>query len=295
MRRLMKLALALLVHGAVLVLVSAPTCAQSKLPQRILSIGGDVTEILYALGAGQKIVAVDSSSQFPSEALREKKSVGYMRALAPEGVLSVGADLVIATDKAGPADVVRTLKSATTYVEVAEGHSADGVAIKIRAVARAVGKETDGEALASQVTTDLAAVAAERQAIANPLRALFVLNVVSGRATVGGAGTNADAMLKLAGLANAADALQGFKPVGDEALLEMRPDIVITMKPVSGGGLDTRQLWSLPGLIQSPAGAARRVIEMDGLYLLGFGPRVGAAARDLMRAAYISGSIPPER
>jgi iron complex transport system substrate-binding protein len=218
-----------------------------------------------------------------------------MRALAPEGVLSVGADLVIATDKAGPADVVRALKAATPYVEVAEGNSADGVAAKIRTVARAIGKEADGEALAAQVTIDLAAVAAERQSVVKPLRALFVLNVVSGRATVGGAGTNADAMLRLAGLANAAGALQGFKPVGDEALIEMRPDIVITMKPVTGSGLDTRQLWSLPGLVNSSAGAAHRAIEMDGLYLLGFGPRVAAAARDLMRAAYVSGSIPPAR
>src|SRR5882757_5512675 len=56
---------------------------------RILCVGGDITEIVYALGAGSRIVAVDTTSQFPEAALKEKKSVGYMRALSSEGVLSV--------------------------------------------------------------------------------------------------------------------------------------------------------------------------------------------------------------
>ena len=55
---------------------------------RILSIGGDVTEILYALKADGRIIAVDSTSQFPAEALKQKANVGYMRALATEGVLA---------------------------------------------------------------------------------------------------------------------------------------------------------------------------------------------------------------
>ena len=69
---------------------------------RILSIGGDVTEILYALGAGARIVGVDTTSQFPAEALQKKQSVGYMRALSSEGVISVGASVILASQGAGP-------------------------------------------------------------------------------------------------------------------------------------------------------------------------------------------------
>ena len=68
---------------------------------RILTIGGDVTEIVYALGAQARLVGVDSTSQFPAEALRDKKSVGYMRALSSEGVISVNATLVLASDARG--------------------------------------------------------------------------------------------------------------------------------------------------------------------------------------------------
>ncbi len=263
--------------------------AQAAEAQRIISIGGDVTEIIYALGVSDRVVAVDSSSQFPPEALRDKKSVGYMRTLAPEGVLSVGADLIVASDRAGPADIVQVLKTAGRYVEVPEGNSPEGVMQKIKAVAKAVGKVEEGDALARSVEDDFAALRRDRKAVTKPLRALFILNVVNGRATVGGSGTSADAILKLAAIDNAAASITGFKPVGDEALIEMRPDIVVTMKRVAGAGHDAAQIWSLAGLQKTPAAADRRMVEMDGQYLLGFGPRVASAARDLMRAAYPMG------
>jgi ABC-type hemin transport system substrate-binding protein len=56
-------------------------------PSRIVSIGGAVTEILYALGMDDKIVAIDTTSLYPTRAAKEKKNVGYMRQLSPEGVL----------------------------------------------------------------------------------------------------------------------------------------------------------------------------------------------------------------
>ena len=78
---------------------------------RIVSVGGDVTEILYALGLEDKIVAIDSTSVFPADALKTKKNLGYMRALSTEGVLSAAPTLIIASSKSGPPYVVAALKS----------------------------------------------------------------------------------------------------------------------------------------------------------------------------------------
>src|SRR5690606_18310102 len=99
----------------------------------ILSIGGDVTEILYALKADDRIVAIDSTSQFPGDALKQKQDVGYMRALSAEGVLSTNPTVIIAASDAGPPPVVDVLKaSSIPYVQVPDDKSPEGVAAKIR-------------------------------------------------------------------------------------------------------------------------------------------------------------------
>ena len=253
---------------------------------RILSVGGDITEILYALGAAKRIVAVDTTSQFPPEALREKKSVGYMRALSAEGVLSVDASLIIASDRSGPPEVVKALKSTPVpYVEIGEELNPFGVVKKVRLVARIVGLEREGEQLAARLEQEFKMLAALQAAIKKPVRALFVFNVVNGRATVGGADSSADAILRLAGAENAAAAVTGFKPLSDEAVVKLQPDFIVTMRR-SSGGHDTERLLSMPGLAATPAVAARRIVTMDGLYLLGFGPRTASAAIELMRALY---------
>ena len=149
---------------------------------RILCIGGDVTEIVYALGAGERVAAVDTTSQFPPQALKEKASVGYMRALSSEGVISVGATLVLASERAGPPEVVKTLKaSSVPYVEVPDAFSPEGLVRKIRLIAQAIGTEADGERVARGVTDGFAALATLRGKIGRPVRALFVLGVQNGR------------------------------------------------------------------------------------------------------------------
>jgi iron complex transport system substrate-binding protein len=255
---------------------------------RILSIGGDVTEIVYALGAGARIVGVDTTSQFPAEAPKEKKSVGYMRALSSEGVISVNATLVLASERSGPPEVVKTLKTTSVpYVEVPDQHSAAGIADKVRLIAWAIGAEAEGEKVAQQVAADFAALDAMRARIKRPVRALFVLGVQNGRATVGGQDTSADAILKLAGADNVATAVNGFRPLPNEAIVELAPEAIVAMRRSSATDAhDVEQLFALKGIESTPAGVNRRLIMMDALYLLGFGPRAPAAARELMANLY---------
>jgi iron complex transport system substrate-binding protein len=253
---------------------------------RIVSIGGDVTEILYALKADGSIVAVDSTGQFPADALKTKKVVGYMRALSAEGVLSTNPSVIIAAADAGPPEVVALLKaSSVPYVEVPDQRTPEGAAAKIRFIASLVGAEKEGERLAADLERDFALLAKQRANISKPLRAIFVLTAVNGRATVGGTGTSADAMIRLAGAENAAANVEGYKPLVDEAALELAPDAIVTMRR-SGAPFRPEDILSVPGLKASPAGQANRVIEMDGLYLLSFGPRSAKAARELMHALY---------
>ena len=209
-----------------------------------------------------------------------------MRALSAEGVLSTNPTLIIAAKDAGPPPVVAVLKaSAIPYLEVPDDQTPEGVAAKIRFVAAAVGAEAAGEALAKNVEKDFALLAEQRAKIAKPVRAVFVLTVLNGRATVAGSNTSADAMLRLAGAENAVAKATGFKPLADEAGVELAPDAIVAMKH-GRMGPPSEAISTVNALRASPAMQQNRIIEMNSLYLLGFGPRCASAARDLMKALY---------
>ncbi|MCJ2126764.1 hemin ABC transporter substrate-binding protein [Methylobacterium sp. J-077] len=261
--------------------------AASATAARIASLGGAVTEILYRIGAGPRIVAVDTTSLYPPEALREKPNVGYLRALSAEGLLACGPDLVIAADGAGPPPVLAQLREAGLRVEtVTEPPSPEGVLDKIAVIGRLVGLEHEAEALAAEVRARFAELAARRARIEKPARAIVVLSLQGGRTVVGGTGSTADGILTLAGITNAAAGVAGFKPMTDEAIVDAAPDAVVMMqngpeppKPETVFAPDT-------ALGRTPAASQGRLIAMDGLYLLGFGPRTPEAATALMRAVY---------
>jgi iron complex transport system substrate-binding protein len=254
---------------------------------RIAALGGAVTEILYRLGAGDRIVAVDTTSLYPPEALREKPNVGYLRTLSAEGLLAHQPDLIIAAEGAGPPAVLSQLREAGLRVEtVTEPPSPEGVLDKIAAIGRLAGLEREAEGLQTEVRAGFADLAARRASIPRPARALVVLSLQGGRTLVGGSGSTADGMLTLAGVANAATGLEGFKPMTDEAIVAAAPDAVVMMQ--NGPEPLSRDRVFAPdtALGQTPAAARGRLIAMDGLYLLGFGPRTPQAATDLMRAIY---------
>jgi iron complex transport system substrate-binding protein len=269
---------------AVVAIEGGPAPARAQGSSRILSVGGAVTEVLYELGVADRIIAVDSTSQFPPVALKTHKNVGYFRALSTEGVLSVAPDLIVASDKAGPPEVVRALKSSgIEYFEVNDDPTPEALAARVKAIAGKVGKAAAGEDLVKQIEKGFADLAEARARLPRTPSALFVLSVQGGRAIIGGTDTTADVMLKLAGATNAASSLKGFKPISEESIVAMDPEAIVLMGRSSGPGIGSDVL-KLPGVAATRAGRDRRVVEMDGLYLMGFGPRAPAAATDLMRA-----------
>ena len=145
---------------AVMALASTADAAQ-----RIVSIGGPVTEIVYALGAGGDVVGVDTSSTYPETATRLPQ-VGYQRRLSAEGVLSLQPDVVLVTSDAGPPAALDQLKAVVEIVEVPAVYTINGAEAKIRLIARTLGRETQGEQLVDALQRDLAAA----QAVLNNVR-----------------------------------------------------------------------------------------------------------------------------
>jgi len=261
--------------------------ARSGDTSRIVSIGGAVTEILYALGKEQKIVGVDTTSLYPPRAAREKPSVGYMRQLSAEGVLSLRPNLILAIQGAGPPATMAVLKAAKVpMVVVPDNFSGEGILDKIRTVANAVGVPGRGECLVKKVAADLDALAKLKAAIGKKRRVLFVLSFLNGRAMAAGHGTAADGIIRMAGAVNAIDSFHGYKAISNEAVIAAKPDVVLAMQRGGPGNVTADTVFQQPAFAMTPAAAKHAFVAMEGLYLLGFGPRSAQAARDLAVTLY---------
>ncbi|MBR0560441.1 ABC transporter substrate-binding protein [Neokomagataea sp. TBRC 2177] len=247
---------------------------------KIVCIGGTITETLYELGAEGRIVAVDSTSTRPEAALREKKSLGYMRMISAESVLSLEPDLIIAMNDAGPpAAMSQLIASRVPIVFVDATPSIEAIIGRTRFLGQLIGAEKAGEILSSRISERFNALAQWRTEHAVARRILFVMRMTNGHPMVAGQGTAADAVIHLAGAINAGSSLQGYKIVGDEALITLQPDIVLIM--AQGAESIESELRKDPSFLLTPAGRQNAIISMEGERLLGFGPHTPDAALDL--------------
>lgn len=264
--------------------------ALAEAPQRIVTIGSAVTEIAYALGQQDRLVARDRSSTYPAPA-QDLPDIGYERALAPEGVLSVAPGMIIATEGAGPPSAIGVLKEAgVDYVEIPVDYSAEGILKIIRLTGKALGQDAAAGALAARVAADLdaatAAAAAAAAAGGTPKRVLFVLTAQGGRIMAAGQDSGADAIISMAGGVNAAQGFDGYKPMSAEAIATARPDVILMMRNGRDAATADQELLSLPALKRTPAARTGSVVRMNGQLLLGFGPRTAAGIRQLSEALY---------
>lgn len=260
---------------------------------RVLALGGAVTEIVYALGQQERLIARDSTSSFPAEVM-ELPDVGYVRALSAEGVLSVSPDLILSEEGAGPPETIAVLQEAGIPFEtIPEGRDAEGLERKIETVAEALDASDAAAPIIESLRADLRQVDEAAAGIDQKKKVLFILSLQGGRVMAGGRDSGAEAIITLAGAENAITGFDGYKPLTDEAITAAAPDVILMMNrgavDESDHGAANDALLAMPAIATTPAARDRAIIRMDGLYLLGFGPRTGRAALDLHRAIYGEG------
>ena len=221
-RRLLKSGLALAALMAPAVLRASPSA------RRIVSVGGAVTERIFALGAGERVIAVDSTSTFPISTGALPR-IGYMRALPTEGLLALNPDTVLLSSEAGPPQALAVLRSTGLAMSVIPDR-AGGAAL--------TGKLTViGASLGVDPGTAIAAVHADWHALDQPIaalrarpRALFVFSVSGGGPMISGRDTHANAMLEAAGAINPANTFSGYRPLSGEAAAALAPDVIVMME-----------------------------------------------------------------
>jgi iron complex transport system substrate-binding protein len=248
---------------------------------RIVTVGGAITETVYALGAGDSIVGTDTSSVYP-EAATKLPQVGYQRQLSAEGVLSLEPTLVLLSPDAGtPAALEQIERSGIPIVRVTNESSVDGTREKIRQIAAALDRNANGEELISVLDRQVEDAMKHVAAKDTKPRVVFIFSRGGGTNMVGGLETPADAIIQLAGGRNAVTGFSQYKPLTAEALVDAAPDVILL--PTGGlatiGGIDA--VIDLPGVAETPAGKNRRIVTVDDALLLGFTPRLGLAIKEL--------------
>jgi iron complex transport system substrate-binding protein len=261
--------------------------------KRIVCAGGAMTEIVFALGHGDDVVAVDTTSWFPYERVSKLPKIGYLRMLAAEGVLSTQPDLILADHDAGPPDVILQLQSMKINLhQFPDKPTAETVGAKINFVGNALGEVDKAREISTAYDTDLLTLQGAVEKLPVRPSVLFLLNAASNGLRGAGAGTGADDIIRLAGGSNAFGGAKGYQSVSPESALTADPAFILLMKETLDemGGIE--QVKALPALAHLKAVAEGRIIAMHGSYLLGFGPRTAHATRELAAQLHPHETLP---
>lgn len=254
-------------------------------PERIVTADGSLTEIVYFLGAEKKLAGVDTTSNFPKKASKLPQ-IGYKRAISVEGVLSLTPDVLLVTEDSGPPKSLNQLKQTGLNIKTfSSAPNIEAVKEKIIGVAEVLGKQTEGEALWQEVKNKVEASKAKSKDINQPVKVMFVLSMSEKSPIVAGHNTHAESIIKMAGGINAIEGLQGYKPISPEAVAVANPDVILMMARREHS-TPAEELFSKPGFMLTNAAKNQRLISMDGMYLLGFGPRIGDAIEELSQRLY---------
>lgn len=252
--------------------------------ERIVTIGGDVTEIAYALGAGGEIVARDSTSQQP-QAVKALPDVGYMRMLNAEGILAMKPTMLLVSELAQPSLVLTQVANSGVNVVTVPGQTTpESVAAKINAVATALHQPEKGQQLIKDYQQRLAAV----NNTPLPVNVLFVMSHGGLTPMAAGQNTAADAMIRAAGGNNAMQGFSRYRPLSQEGVIASAPDLLLVTSDGIRALGGSENIWKLPGMALTPAGKHKRLLVVDDMALLGFGletPQVLTQLRNSMEQA----------
>ena len=276
-----------------LLLISTPAkanvvCETASNTEKVVVAGGSLTEIMYYLGLQQKIVALDVTSSYPQEAIK-LPSIGYVRALSTEGVLSLDPTLVIGENDMGPENVVEQIKRTNIDLRIIpETHSAEGIKSKVLCLGTIFDlndktkKKVNDELV--PLIDDLEEIQKKNKKLKK--RILLILSMQGTSPVVAGLGTAGDGFIKMTGASNVITEFEGWKPVSPESLILSNPDYILITSRGMRSFKSIDELVKQPALSLTNAAKNRNVIDINGMAMLGFGPRGIMTALEVARRIY---------
>ncbi|MBD0370024.1 MAG: ABC transporter substrate-binding protein [Pyrinomonadaceae bacterium] len=270
-------------------LIPAISCGRFSNPsndaktERLVVISQVYNEIIWALGAQDKVVGVDFSSTYPPE-VKNVQTVGYHRALSAEGILSLHPTAIIHDNNIGPPQVVEQLQSLNIPMKTfnAKNDSVEGTKALVREMGAYFHKEGRAEELCRMLDSQMiASLERVKQYTEHPRVAVIHFGRASNVYLVvgkggGGDGGAASQMIEWAGGEMAIDTKGMQRMASPEIIAQANPDVILVTDfgfDRLGGSLD--QIKALPGVATSNAAKNNRIYRIEENVLMYFGPRTG--------------------
>lgn len=261
---------------------------------RILAVDlyGTLAETVFSLGLGDHVIGRDTSTGFDEAAHLPLVTVGG-HTLSAEAILGLNPTVVLTDTTIGPPEVQQQLRdSGIPVVFIDPTRTIDGIGPQIEEVAAALGVPEAGRALAGRTVTEIDVAAdAARTALTRDgaPRVAFLYLRGTAVALMGGPGSGADELLEAVGVHDAGTAIgldRAFTQITSEGLVGAAPDVLLLFDGGLASVNGVEGLLKVPGVAQTPAGAAARIVTVEDTELMSFGPRTGPALRALADALH---------
>ncbi len=253
--------------------------------ERIVVAGGSITELVYALGAGDRVVGVDETTSWPAET-KNLPHIGYWKQLSAEGILSLNPSLFITWQDAAPQIIFEQLKPQKVEVITLARIPAtvEQMYSNIHLLAQTLQLVEQGDQLVNQLSERLANIAQKNRVRGKSIDVLFILSAGSSAPQIAGQGSVADIILTLAGANNLAKHQQ-YKSYSAEAIIAANPEVIIVTSQMTENGLD--RLSQVPGITRTSAWKNKRIVIIDQALILGMGSRVADAVELLNQKLWL--------
>ena len=249
-------------------------CEKALDSGKIVGAGGSITETIFFLGLEKNLVARDLTSNFPDQA-SSLPSIGYLRNLSVEGLLSLSPTLILSEPDIGPEKVVEQIKKTSVEMRIlADDYSSSGIIDKVNCIGKILGAEKPYiQKKTSRLKQLKEKLEADARSNTSPKKIMIILMFRGTSPIVAGANTSGDAFIRMTKNINIFSNIDGWKPVGIEGILSMDPDYIIVTKRAFSPFKNLESFLVQTGLRSTSAGKYGRVLVEDGMAMLGFGPR----------------------
>ena len=258
-------------------------CNKAKNSNSIVVAGGSITEIIYFLNLQNKLVGVDVTSNYPLNA-KKLPSIGYIRNLSIEGLLSLKPNLILAEESIGPPIIVKQLnKTSVEFRIIKNNYTIDGINEKFLCISKILDIEIKNNINYKKFVNNVKKLKSFVKNNNKEKKDILLILMMKGTSPIiAGKNTSGHGFIKMIGQNNSMGKISGWKPVSSEQILIANPNYIIVTKRALKDFTSIEKFLKLPGISSTKAAKNKNVFIKDGMSLLGYGPRTINVAKEIL-------------